>query len=110
VAGPAAGDDGDAGLIARGGAGADVDGLVGGVEGRVGVGQGDALEGAIDEMGRVIDEVFGWAGDGLWSELGEKKALTHHHVQARAGENNPNSHAISLSVPFFPLFFVKKKI
>lgn len=57
MAGTAAGDDGDLGFC---GIGTEVDDFVFWVVGGVGVGVGDCFEGAGDEVGWVVDEVFCW--------------------------------------------------
>lgn len=56
MTGTTAGDDGDAFRSIA--VGATVDNLVGGVEGKRWVRQGQGVEGSVDEVGWVVNEVF----------------------------------------------------
>ena len=58
----AAGDEGDV----FGGGGGGVDDFVGSVEGEGGVGEGNGVEGGVDEVGWVVDEVFCCERFSLW--------------------------------------------
>lgn len=73
MAGAATGDDGDLGSILGRTA---VDDFVVGVKGERRVGEGDGLESGVDQVGWVVDEVFGSRhrdmcfGVFLWFQLG----------------------------------------